>query len=136
MRDDQLDGDKAALARLKDVAAPLVAVGKQPTGARDTRKRSTPGESTARTLVVVVAVLKVGGFARFAVSRPSAWRNEGSAGSTTLVGSAEVRPQVLKAVTADVVDPPDTNAKPPSGANDTALAGAGREIFFKESCVE
>ena len=50
--------------------------------------------------------------------------------------SAEVRPQVVQAVTEEVVDPPETNAKAPYGENDTALAGAVREIFFNESCVE
>src|ERR1700704_3242086 len=73
-------GTKLPWPRLKDVAAPLVAVGAQPSGARDTRKRSSPGESTVRTVVVVVAVLKVRGATRLVVSRPSAWRNEGSAG--------------------------------------------------------
>ena len=43
---------------------------------------------------------------------------------------------MLQAVTADVVDPPDTNANAPSGEYDTALAGAVREIFFNESWAD
>src|SRR5437763_5204303 len=41
-------GTKLPWPKLNDVAVPLLAVGEHPAGARDTRNRSMPGESTAR----------------------------------------------------------------------------------------
>src|SRR5579862_3577726 len=114
----------------------MLPVGEHPSDVRDTRNRSTPGESTASTLLVAVAVAKVGGGARFGASLLSACSNDGVAGRIALLLSAEVRPQVLKPVIADAADPPDRKAIDPSGANDTALAGAVSGISFNESCDE
>ena len=124
-------GTKLPWPRLKDVAVPLLAVDEQPAGARATRKRSIPGESTARTLVIVVAVPEVGGSARLGASPPKRLEETREAGSTTLLVSAELRPQVLQAVTEEVLDPPATNANAPSGENDTSRGGRGERNLFQ-----
>ena len=65
--------------------------------------------------MIVVAVPGVGGSARFDASPASAFMNEGVAGKTTLFVSAELRPQVLQAVTEEALDPPDDECESPFG---------------------
>src|SRR6185369_2002802 len=130
-------GTKLPWPRLNDVAVPALAVDEHPEGARDTRNRSIPGGSKARMVVVVVAEPIVGGSARLGESLPSAFMKAGVVGRTTLFGvKDEPKPQVLQAVTEDELEPPATNAKAPSGANDTSVAGAVRGIVFNDSCAD
>src|ERR1700730_427306 len=130
-------GTKFPWPRLKEVGIPGLTVGEQPAGVVATRKRSSPGGSTAKTLAIVVA-FAIPGSAKPGRSLANAFRNDGVPGRMTLELNTELRPHVLQAVTEEVVEPPPTKAKAPSGKNDTLLAGApgASAMVFSESCLE